>query len=260
MMKCARSRLRLSKLKRMTRRIKRTKTARKFANIVGVVANQSQTQKQQKHPKVQKVAKKSTRRKAKKQLKRARNDEESNGRKVAKKRRLSDESESVVISSNNVNDFIAETMSTKECKVIFDEMIRRGEVKCTVDGNWCNIGKCAEVKKRFGKKCHLKRHVDEEHIGRRFRCTFPHCSYDGAGKRFRQKGPAKEHINNTHFKAESLWKCCFCGDTFSRWNGVKRHLVLKRCKYLKLSCSDEKKQEIVNKAKSGELQSKCKNF
>jgi len=214
--------------------------------------------------------------KPKRQLKRKRNsfDGESNAKsssdssaspsvkpKRATKRRKVQSNASMNGISRCVDDYIEETMSTKECRVIFVKMQKNNEVTCTGDdGNWCHIGECAAINKCYGKKCHLKRHVDEMHIGRRFRCTFPGCVYDAKGKTFRQKGPAKEHINNTHFGVDSLWKCCFCGDKFSRWNGVKRHLVLRRCKFVKKQFNAQKKQEIIDKAESGELQMECKNF
>merc|ERR1712154_6888 len=106
-----------------------------------------------------------------------------------KKRKISN------LSGKKVEDFIEETMTTKECRKVFDEFLRTKQVECSSEGNWCRIGECDKF---FGKKCHLKRHVDEAHIGRRFRCSFPACSYDQNGRTFKQKGPAKEHINNVH--------------------------------------------------------------
>ena len=103
---------------------------------------------------------------------------------------------------------------------------------------------------------HLLRHVAEIHIGRRYQCTFDPAQCD---KDFKQKSQAVEHVKNVHMDADSLWKCFLCGDTFTRWGGVRRHLQKKRCTKMKDGdLSLIQVAEIINEAATAKCKSKCR--
>ena len=144
------------------------------------------------------------------------------------------------ISDDIIKEYIGETHSSKETRVTFLKYLK--EKQCIkVENGWkCMVGgKCG---KTYGDKTHLKRHIDEIHIGRRYFCTFCNC-----GMKVRQRGSLKEHIRNTHFDVEKPWHCFLCGDVFSRWCGVRRHICLKRCKLLKKYKHFKIKKEKVDK-------------
>ena len=126
--------------------------------------------------------------------------------------------------------YIEETMNRKEIYQRFMELIETGEVEINDTSFLCHINECG---KTFKSRCHLKRHVNEIHFGRRYKCTFPDCTYSEHGGNFKQKTQAKEHVSNVHFRLKREWQCVLCGDDFTRWSGVKLHLELQRCRLLK---------------------------
>jgi len=138
------------------------------------------------------------------------------------KRRKADES--------LVESYIAETMSKLETSQRFAEFVRVGKVEIGEDVLKCHLNGCG---KTFKARHHLKRHVDEIHVKRRYKCLYENCPYSKKGKDFRQKSQCREHVKNVHFQFSSEWSCCFCSQRFTRWNGVKRHLELNRCRALK---------------------------
>ena len=129
-----------------------------------------------------------------------------------------------------IESYIEETMNKKETSQRFMELIESGEVEINDTSFLCHIEECG---KTFKSRHHLKRHVDEIHVGRRYKCTFPDCTYAQQGRDFRQKSQAREHLSNLHFKLRGEWQCIFCGHEFTRWNGAKRHLELQRCRVLR---------------------------
>eukprot|EP01083_Nonionella_stella_P108782 316625_1 len=201
-----------------------------------------------------KTTAKSTRSKPKEHIKTSRkrsrkemsdDDEDCNGN-CTKKRK---------IDKTLIDGFVTETMTRKEANKVFNEMMMNESVVMNAEGNWCYVCGC---NKSFKSKCHLKRHVEEAHIGRAFRCTYPGCVYDAKGGVFKQRTQTKEHVKNIHFAVSSAWKCFLCDRSFTRWWGVRRHLELRRCKEMKKVMSDAEIKQVLDEMQAGKTRGKCK--
>ena len=161
-------------------------------------------------------------------------------------------------SNKQYDDYITESMDQSTINDRFNELVDAGEViisgsfTCRVNGG-CNLS--------YTSKCHLSRHVAECHIGRKYQCTLCQTT-------FKQKSQCREHIKNVHMKEPHSWKCCWCGDYFTRCyvpcvpllfsceaichfvcfvlirsgGGVERHLRFRRCKMF--SCANLTKEDI----------------
>ena len=129
-----------------------------------------------------------------------------------------------------IEKYIEKTMNRKQTSQRFMKVIESGEVEINETSFLCHINECG---KTFTSRSHLKRHVNEIHFGRRYKCTFPDCAHAQRGGDFKQRTTAKEHVSNVHFRLKREWQCVFCGDEFTRWLAVKRHLELQRCRLLK---------------------------
>ena len=80
---------------------------------------------------------------------------------------------------------------------------------------------------------------------------------------FKQSSQCREHIMNVHDvwcskqfcdNKKSAWSCNRCGDPFTRWYGVKRHLALVRCSTLKngsrkMLLTTEQIEEMIEEAR-----------
>ena len=138
--------------------------------------------------------------------------------------------------ARELEECITETITAKECRKKFDVFVKNGD--CVISGKdkyLCRIDGC---NKKYKVKCHLKRHVDEIHLGRMFECS--ECGAD-----YKQKSQCKAHLRNVHFNCGETWHCPYCMDEFSRYGGVKRHLQLKRCKVIKYKMLPAKEIKLI---------------
>ena len=125
----------------------------------------------------------------------------------------SEQTPTVHSDNKSYEQYISETMDQRTVNERFNALVEAGEVvvsgsfTCRVDGG-CNM--------TYTSKCHLSRHVSEQHIGRRYKCSI--CAMH-----FRQKSQCREHLRNLHFKEPHLWKCCWCRETFTRWGMLPFH-------------------------------------
>ena len=144
------------------------------------------------------------------------------------------------ISDDIIKEYIGETHSVGQARAIYLKYLKEKQCIKVHDGWKCMVGgKCG---KSYKSRCHLKRHIDEIHIGKRYFCKYGDC-----GIKVRQRDTLKEHIRNTHFDVEKPWHCFLCGEVFSRWCGVRRHICLKRCKLLKKYKQFKIKKEKVDR-------------
>eukprot|EP01084_Bolivina_argentea_P123125 218213_1 len=159
------------------------------------------------------------------------------------------------ISKNELDNYVSETVSKSKALQEFNLFLDSGECVIDATGCWCYIDKC---NKSYTNKCHLKRHCDEQHIGRGYKCIYNKCN-----SIFKQRVQGKEHVKNIHFGDNRQWICYLCGDDFTRWWGVRRHLELNRCdiinnKKYKSTYSTVQIAKIIKDAQDGKSRNKCR--
>ena len=129
------------------------------------------------------------------------------------------------LTNKQLDQWITDNIDPKVCKKLFKQHEKNGTVTTREGCHQCHIDGCG---KKYGSRCHLRRHVDEIHTGKKFVCKWGQCH-----SKFKQKSQAREHIRNSHLSDTPKWHCFICNEDFTRWGGVKRHLEEGRCDYLK---------------------------